>query len=224
KSRRTTPQSQERNCSYSGRLSPSWARSLASSCGLMSPPWSPPMTSKATSPGIMFMSRKITNAAPMSVGIISSMRLAMYCHILFPSLSLAPLCGRGNRAIGMARFRAVRPLAPLCGRRASSPFPSTGSASYTAHPQAHSDLFSTSRLRMDRLLYLPFLWIPEKFVIKNPQKPPALPAFPPPPPQRLEQWLDGSTQLRGLLRMLPGQVVLLALEVQGRQGDVRLRM
>jgi hypothetical protein len=44
------------------------------------------MMSKATSPGIMFMSRKMTNAAPSSVGIISNRRLTIYCHIA--SLSL----------------------------------------------------------------------------------------------------------------------------------------
>src|SRR5262249_53546293 len=133
---------------------------------------------------------KITNAAPMSVGIMSSRRLAMYCHILFPSLS----------------------------------FPSAGSASYTAHPQAHSDLFSTRRLRMDRLLYLSFLWISEKIVMHIAQKHTALPGLLSHPPQHLEQWLDGSAQLCGLLCVLPGQVVLLALEVQGRQGDVRFGM
>jgi len=37
-------------------------------------------------------------------------------------LILARLRRRGNRVVGMARFRAVRPLARLCRRRAK-PFP-----------------------------------------------------------------------------------------------------
>ena len=50
------------------------------------------------------MSRKITNAAPMSVGIINSRRLTMYCHILFPSLSFPSAFNLLQRIIGLELF------------------------------------------------------------------------------------------------------------------------
>src|SRR5262249_29935737 len=41
---------------------------------------------------------------------------------LFNESALAPLCGRGNRVVGMARFLASSPLARLRRRRAVRPF------------------------------------------------------------------------------------------------------
>src|SRR5262249_54186236 len=54
--------------------------------------------------------------------VLSTVQLWRLCTFSTPPPTLARRRRRGNRVVGMARFRAVRPLARLCRRRAQ-PFP-----------------------------------------------------------------------------------------------------
>ena len=115
KSKRKQPQTKLRNCTITGRSSPACSWHSASECGSKLPPPEPRRTMQM-SPGINRISTNTSAAAPISVGITSSMRFAMYRYII------APRCTRRNVP---AATRAVPDA------RACSPPPRSDSADGT---------------------------------------------------------------------------------------------